>query len=685
MANEVKIVVTGTNKFGATQAAVSKEITKLRGEVGGAADALSVYETRLDAISAKAKTQVDGIAGLTQEYRGLGSAAAATGKQLDKLGDDAEKVGRKAGDGIRDGIKGGTEKATEAAAAAASGLWSAGMNAARSLVGGISEGVSKAGPYVQGALIAAGVTAAVAAGPLIGGVLAGGVVTAFGAGITGVGIVAAAQSTRVQAVYSNLWDKITSGAREAARPLEQVLVDWAGRAQTILGRSFAPAVRGAIAETVPELDRFGDSLLKAVAKFEPAIAPLTRAFGRVLDDLGPTVERVFAGIADALGDLANSVEENPEALGDFVELMGDVVEMGLDVAGALNTAWEAHKRLFDIVTTPLEWVGLKEGEEQAPETAAALTEVAEVAWQARTPAEQLEAAWSALAEAGDDLAQRGNAVSEMLDVISGRMPTHEEAIQSLNDTIRGLFEQFSDPDNHIDGFGRSLLNADYTVNTATANGSALYDTIQDLQDGFANAAVSVRELEQAGWSHDAAIQKVNEDMMAQYNRLLDNAWQMGLTREQMQRLLDTYGLNPKTLDTLARLDDKDVRSKIADITRTRTVIFQGVLNMSQIPNGRSPDARAHGGVSGGGWTTVGELGPERVKLPPGAQVQPYTASRRELDKTGAATESAGGAAVVSFDFSGAGQSTGLERVFFDWLRKAVRVRGGDPAVFGGGR
>lgn len=678
MANEVKILVTGQNKFSSTQAEISKELARLRGETNTVSSGIKHYENRLDAVGAKAKAQVNDIAGLSKEYKGLGAAVGSAGRSLDKLSGDVGKAAKKTGDGIRDGAGNAAAEVVEKVEGAASGLLSAGMKAAKSFVGGISDGVGKAGPYIQAALIAVAVTAAAVVGPMVGGALAGGVVVGFGAGVAGIGVVAAAQTGRVKSSFANLWQFVVDGAKSAAQPLEQVLVNFAGRAKTILGGGLGASGRSFLGSIAPDLDAFGDSLLRAVAKFEPALEPLSRAFGRVLGDLGPTLERTLAGISDALIDVSESVARNPEALGDFIEMTGDLVETGLDAVSMLNLWWDTNKRLVDIATTPFEWIGLKDGEEAAIAAKGALAEVAETSWSARSPAQQLEESWKALAEAGGDVAKRGDEMARMLDILAGRTPSFEEAQQRINDSIRGLEETFGDAANWVDGYGSALIKADGTVNTASANGSMLYDTIQELKTGFTDSAAAVRELENAGWAHDDAVNKVNADMQTQYDRLLSSAGQMGLTRSEMQKLLDTYGLTPRFLDTIARLDENGVRAKLDMLAYTRTVIFRGVLDASQLPNGATYKmgeygGYAHGGVSGGGWTTVGELGPERVKLPPGAQVQPYTESRRQLEPAGVGTGSTGGGS-ITFNLAGL-PPAGTSRQFLDWFFEQCRNSG----------
>jgi len=91
-------------------------------------------------------------------------------------------------------------------------------------------------------------------------------------------------------------------------------------------------------------------------------------------------------------------------------------------------------------------------------------------------------------------------------------------------------------------------------------------------------------------------------------------------------------------------------------------------------------AFAHGGVvgaAGGGVRSnlawVGEQGPELVRLPVGSRVYP----------NGAAPSGTGGGAAPTVVIQVQPGGSGLDRLFVDWLRNAVRVKGGNvQAVLG---
>lgn len=92
---------------------------------------------------------------------------------------------------------------------------------------------------------------------------------------------------------------------------------------------------------------------------------------------------------------------------------------------------------------------------------------------------------------------------------------------------------------------------------------------------------------------------------------------------------------------------------------------------------RKVGKRAHGGVSGGGSTMVGEHGPEVVDLPPGSQVHSNPDTMRMLG----GASSGVGTVVLEVVSSGSRMSD----LILEVIREAVRVRGGDvQAVIGRG-
>jgi phage-related protein len=97
----------------------------------------------------------------------------------------------------------------------------------------------------------------------------------------------------------------------------------------------------------------------------------------------------------------------------------------------------------------------------------------------------------------------------------------------------------------------------------------------------------------------------------------------------------------------------------------------GVVGIGHIPDiPHVPYLAAGGLITAGGLARVGERGAETVALPKGAAVFP-----RDSEPAG----SGNGSGTVFQVMPG---GSGLDALFVTWLKKAVRVRGGNPVVFG---
>lgn len=667
--NEIEIVVKGSNRFRPTEVAVTKQINALQKSAESAAES----GDRLEKVLAKPRAK----------------AVEDVAKALDKTADNATKA-KKETEKLDDALDGVSKKGDKASKAADKAAKEAADGAKSAFTKGI-DGISDALPAALGNPAAMGGVAA-AALPL-GAAAGGAVVLGFGTAMAGLGIASVAGTREVRSAFADMREDIADDWRDVVAPFKKTTVAIADDIESAF-QSFRPTLQRTFAQMAPDVERFSGNIFAGLEKFEPAIEPLGEAFGRVMDDLGGRFPGIVENLSDSFIDLAESIERNPEALGQMIEAAGGIAGHIISDLGTLNSEFGAINEEIEMfsnwfqggdyeldVKYKVDQDSVHEMQEAFMSAAGLGEEASRSTYDAESASERLEGAWSALADAGDDLAKRGQAVSDMLDILTGRTPTYEESHRKINDSIRDLADTFSETKNHVDGYGNALIAANGQVNTATKNGSDLYDTIQDLQDGFAGAATATRELEDAGWDHDAAVAKVNEDMRYQYDRLVESAGQMGLTKQQMRDLLATYGLTPDFLDTIARLDENGVPQKLDWIARRRTAVITGVLDWSQLPNGRSPDARAHGGISGGGWTRVGEMGEEMVKLPPGSQVMPHTESARAEEPWGVGMGGggAGKGAPIVLDARGL-VGAGLDRMFLTWLTELLRTSGSGVEV-----
>lgn len=717
MTNRVDIEVTGTNKFDATQAAVVKNMLKIQAatdasaeakkkldsalatkpKLGGVTEAEKALERLADTAekaTARAKKSLDdGIEAMAAEREIKIKAKFDLDKDrfkssLDGLDFGSVDMTRGLGPKIADALGKGVDMFSKGAGAVAGGV-----KTAASFAMGLSDGIKAQHPAVQAAIIGTLVLAAANVAPFVGGALAGGIIAGFGAGIAGLGIVVAAQNDRVRSQYRDLWEGITQDIKGRSSSIEDVLLRSAQRTQTAYD-SIGATLERSFDKIAPGLESLLDGALRSIQRFAPALEPIAMAASAVFRDLGERLPGIVGELADEFGELAEEVRANPEAFTDFIAAAAEVAEIITDIVGGLNYLYGGWKKTIEALATPLEWVGLKDGEEAAGKTGSAMLKLSDIASSTPTKLQSLQASFKDLAEAENDAAKRGDAFLDIMDKLNGRVPSFEEAVQDANDTVRGLIDAFANGVKEGDGFGKALLNADGTINTMTKNGSLLYDAISGLRENFADMAGATRDLEAAGMSHEEAVAKVNGQIAVQSQRLLEAAGKMGLNQDQMRELLRLYGLTPKQIDTLMKLDDAKYRNDLANALQPRTLWIVPQLTSTGLgvgaPKLSGPNvAHAFGGnvakaASGGARNdhVIINDGPgypgEAVRLPNGSTVWPAGMTNMMMKQAArGAAMGAGG---------GGGGATTLEWIgppdLIDWLKDNVRVRGGDPGVFG---
>lgn len=215
-------------------------------------------------------------------------------------------------------------------------LGEAGKEAGREVVTEVGTSMSRTAG-AQGPLIAAALVGSL---PFAGAVAATGIVAAFGGGLTGMGLAAAAQHQDVKNEFLGLKQDLATAGKGIAEPFAQSLIDIANQTRDTFD-FFEPTLERASTRLAPVVSRFTGNLSKGFRELEPAIEPLTDAFAAILDDIGPRLPGVIDGISRALENLAESVEENPEAIGQVISLLGNVAEASINTATALNDGWSA--------------------------------------------------------------------------------------------------------------------------------------------------------------------------------------------------------------------------------------------------------------------------------------------------------------------------------------------------------
>lgn len=717
MTNRVDIEVTGTNKFDATQAAVMRDLRALEAQGVKTSLAMKKLNASLDE-----KPKFDGVREAEKALRKLsGTADEEFGKvksKMEKAFEDANvkaKIKVKAeldkenlkssfADGLskldffgdKDIVKGGFGGKILQGMLKGIDFAEAGAKGAASFIGGLGDGLKAQHPAVQAAVYGSLAIAVLTVAPFIGAALAGGIVAGFGAGIGALGIVAAAQNDKVKATYKDLWDGIVADIKSRSSSIESVLLNTAERAQTIFTR-IAPELQNAMAGVAPGLERLLDGVLRSIERFVPALKPIAEAADAVFSDLGSRLPDIIGGMADSFAELADAVKKNPQALGDLVSLMGKMVQIGVGVLEFLtdwrNNLAELAKGLnMPALSNFLIAIGVISG--KTGEAKTNMTGLSDATGTTTDKLSGIQKTFQDLADAEDDAAKRGDVFLDVLNKMSGITPSFDDALKNTNDTIRELIENFTKTGAASDGFGKDLLTADGHINTMTANGSKLYDAISTLRESFADMAGATKELEEAGLSHEEAVRKVNDAFAVQSQRLIDAAGKMGLNQDQMRELLRLYGLTPKQIDTLLQLDDKNFRDRMAynllpgtklinvvynQVGKTLTEGTGRVYGVTDYAQGGNVAKAASGGVRRG--DVVINDGPgypgEAVRLPNGSTVWPAGMTQMMMKRA------AQGAMIGA---GRAGGTTTLEWVgppdLIEYLKANVRVRGGDPSVFG---
>jgi len=258
-----------------------------------------------------------------------------------------------------------------------------------------------------------------------------------------------------------------------------------------------------------------------------------------------------------------------------------------------------------------------------------------------------------LSDAGRDLKEAAKALR---DVVSLR-----DGLDRLTGSILGQGKALMGYEAAWDAARASAKENGKTLNITTAKGRENRSALMGLAEAAHDVVIAMREV---GKSPTAVVAKMKE----QRNEFIKMARAMGLTAAQAKALADKWGLVPSKV--------KSILAKEASDTK---------YNEAAEKYNAQIEAKATGGTVAGGWTLVGEEGPELTWLPGGSHVVPagrtaamLAAGRRALPATGGG-RSNGGPMHLTLKL---GDRT-LAELVVDPLRGYVRSRGGDvQAVLG---
>lgn len=167
-------------------------------------------------------------------------------------------------------------------------------------------------------------------GLLAGGALVGG----LGAGMAGLGLMAAAKSEPVKLVFTDLANDIQSEMARISKPFERTMLDIATDARDVF-EAFRDEWAKAFPETAEAISEFSLNVADAFRQLAPAVGPIMDAFNRILDELGPRLPGVFQDIANALIQLAENISQNADGFANFVVLLLGAIPATIEFINAL--------------------------------------------------------------------------------------------------------------------------------------------------------------------------------------------------------------------------------------------------------------------------------------------------------------------------------------------------------------
>lgn len=254
---------------------------------------------------------------------GAEESVAAAERAVKKFEEAGEKSGRSFGSGLRKWLTGN---------GGAGDLGKTGGT----VFGSGFLGVLKT-PILGPAVVAILTAALLVSMPAVGAAASGAFVAAFGAGLAALPILFAAQSQQVGHIWSLTLSQLGADMQLLSAPFESVLINIAGYFQRTVD-SFNPALAKVFADLAGPVDSFVDNFAAALEGLIPALGPISDAFTRVLADLGQggAIKALIDDISSSMIELANSVAANPQAFGDLVRGLGDMIAAAVQLVVVLN-------------------------------------------------------------------------------------------------------------------------------------------------------------------------------------------------------------------------------------------------------------------------------------------------------------------------------------------------------------
>ncbi|MFJ1461841.1 phage tail tape measure protein [Nocardia sp. N2S4-5] len=346
-------------------------------------------------------------------------------------------------------------------------------------------------------------------------------------------------------------------ASHSARSAQRALADAAAagaRAQADFGKAVA-AANGALSDQA--LGAGNAAVQSALAE----IVTLGERGHKPMEELGHQIDNITGnvfGSNDAWEKNYDKVTASEEQYNALRKVMGN---LQIDMQGVGQTVTQGGPA-YDNLIAQLQRSG-DAGKQVAQTLIGVHDQLAQTAAAAQTASPgffDLSAAVKILANESSSAADRVNAMKTALDVMSGKPIAVQEALAQYNAQVRATTAATEQAWDRTQGFGAALVGQGGQVDTASANGQKLYETLTRMRDATITAA-------EAGANMDPILAQNSYQFQA-----LGTA--TGLSADQVRVMAEQLGLLPTDIQILAQL-------RGADTVEQQLVVIAGMLQANK--------------------------------------------------------------------------------------------------------
>lgn len=179
-------------------------------------------------------------------------------------------------------------------------------------------------------------------------------------------------------------------------------------------------------------------------------------------------------------------------------------------------------------------------------------------------------AMGVLADNTSDADQKVRALDQALGALSGEALTTEEAQANLHESTDRVREAMEAASQAVGGNLASLVGLDGAINTTTENGRRLRESVLEQRQSMADMALAARDAAlAAGKTLPEATEEARAAAQRARDAFVEQAVQIGLTREQADLLATHYGLIPENVSTVFLQPNMDAAQQEAIILKAR--------------------------------------------------------------------------------------------------------------------